>query len=324
MRRAAHILNGSPANYAIGLLASLLMGGSLVSGQTLGCANINYWPEMGVDVPAPEACVFHADWQYSGCFCWPTPFDYLPALGYPMKWAIFSGLNDTLSFWINFYNTSDTICHLGDKDCEHWYVPRLYPLGAIKPAVPLDESDRLGYRIRGWFVGMDMAEPQKEVPHLPSGGIGLIMNIWNLPEGRFQVCLEPTDKVPSGFPAMGGGLTYELYPPRSVADSINGYWGCFWRAIWDKDYDAAERWVDAMLKINPTSVPAHSDKALLALQVHDTATAKQALDDALKLLADRADPALPDSSKRALFQAEKLYLDELDRVLNENRRRLGP
>ena len=171
---------------------------------------------------------------------------------------------------------------------------------------------------------MDMVEPQKELPPSPSGGIGLIMNVWNLPQGRFQICLEPTDKVPPDFPVMGGGLTYEFYPPRSAADSINAYWGCFKRAMWDKDYSAAEGWVDAMLTINPTSVPGHWYKAFRALQVHDTATAKQALDDALKYLSEGGDPALPDSTVRPLFQAERLYLQEMERVLSDNRRQLGP
>ena len=306
------------------MLASAMVGTRTIFGQTLGDILMIYTPEDGVDVPPAEACVSSTGWPDSGCYCIPEAFGYLSAVGYPMRWEIFSGLNDTVQFRINFYNTTDTVCDLADKDCEHWYVPRLYPFGAIgSGATPLDESDKLGYRIRGWFSGMDMVEPQKELPHLPSGGIGLIMDIWNLPQGRFQICLEPTDKVPSGFAALTDGLSYELYPPQSLADSVNGYEGCFWRAIHDKDYDAAERWVDAMLTINPTSVPGCWFKTIRALEVHDTVTAKQALDDALKYLDNRNDPAMPDSTVRPLHQAERLYLMQLTETLNRTHRELG-
>jgi hypothetical protein len=305
----------------------------VVSAQHLD--TFSYSPELGVDVPSAEACVSATAWPDTGCYSIPEPHGHLPTgRGYPMRWAIFAGINDTVQFWVSLFNKTEKSYDVSDKDCEHWYVPKLYPLGAIGPgATPLDESDKLSYRIRGWFTGLYvrawfagfyLTERQKELVPDPFGYSGLVMDIWNLPQGRFQICLEPTDKVPADFAALPGGLTYEFYPPRSVADSVNAYEGCFWRAIHDKDYDAAKRWVDAMLTINPTSVPGHWFKAFRALEVHDTATAKQALDDALKYLDNRNDPALPDSTVRPLFQAEKLYLRELDRVLNENRRRLGP
>ncbi|MCX6600508.1 MAG: hypothetical protein NT025_02990 [bacterium] len=306
-------------------LIALLLSKGIVSGQTFGDAVMGYEPEDGLDVPAAAACA-SPSWPDSGCFSFPIMLrGHLPGMGYPMRWAIFAGLNDTVAAWINFFNRTDKSYALSDKDCEHWYVPRLYLLEAIGPgAAPLAQSDSLGYRVRGWFVGNERGEPQSKLPPLPDGGMGLMMDVWNLPQGRFQVCFEPTEKVPSDFRAMGGGLTYEFYPPRSLADSVNAYEGCFWRAIWDKDYDAAEKWVDAMLTINPTSVPGNWFKAFRALEVQDTATAKQALDDALKYLNDRSDPAMPDSTVRPLFQAEKLYLQEMERVLSDNRRRLGP
>jgi hypothetical protein len=309
------------------LLLPLLMAllAPICIGQTSGDDVMIYSEELGVDVPPPSACFPDSGWPYSGCYSMAEPFGYLPALGYPMHWAIFAGLNDTLSFWIDFYNTSDTTCDLADKDCEYWYIPRLYLADAIGPgATPLDESDSLGFRIRGWYLGRNRVEPQKELPHMPNGGLCLVMNVWNIPQGRFQICLEPTNKVPKDFVAWPGGLSYEFYPPQSLADSIDGYWGCFERAMWDKDYSSAGNWVKEMLAVNPTSVPGNWYQAFLALAMHDTATAKQALDDASKYLHDGSDPAMPDSTVRPLFEAEKLYRFEMGRVLGRERRRLGP
>ena len=149
------------------------------------------------------------------------------------------------------------------------------------------------------------------------------MDIWNLPEGRFQICLEPTDKVPADFIAVPTGLTYEFYPPQSLADSLNAYAGCFSRIRRDHDFLGAKAWVDRMLVLNPTSVPGWWFKTVNALDLKDTTEAKSALTKAMNYLDNMSDPALPDSTQRPLMEGEKTYLDWMHTVFYRAARDLG-
>jgi len=247
----------------------------------------------------------------------------LPGCGYPLHRALVAGVNDTFQVGIELYNPSrEDDYKLTGLHCEDWFAPRIYHENASASSIPWRESSEIGYRIRGWFDGTHMLPPPDKVP--PRSHRSMLMDIWNLPEGRFQLCFLPTKQVPKDVSAYRDGCVLAFYPAQSLADSTNGYIACFNRALMDSNFSAAKEWADAILQINPTSVPGWSLTATYCLLVQDTLEAKKSYDNAIEYLEKRQDPALPDSTKRALAEIENTYLSWTLYILKDNRARLGP
>ena len=178
--------------------------------------------------------------------------------------------------------------------------------------------------MRGWLGWTGLVQPPSKFSGEDYGRYSVKLDIWKLPTGRFQLCVLPTDKVPKELMAGPSGDVIEFYPARDLADSCNGYAGCYSRATEDGDFSAAMTWVGKIMSINPKSVPGWWLKASNALDVQDTATAKAAYDSAIVFLNTGADPAMPDSTKRPLLQYQKLYIEFLQAILPYNRAQLGP
>lgn len=248
----------------------------------------------------------------------------LTGRGYPLHRAFVAGVNDTFQVGIELYNPSrESDYKLTGLHCEDWFAPRIYHENASASSIPWRGSSEIGYRIRGWFDGIHIVPDLDRIP--PRNSRSMVMDVWNFPEGRFQLCIQPTEYVPKDVEVSPYGCVLAFYPAQSLADSTNGYAACFNRAFMDSNFPAANEWADAILHINPTSVPGWSLKAeyyLLAQQ--DTLEAKKAYDNAIEYLEKRQDPALPDSTKRPLTEIEKTYLAWTQYILKDNRARLGP
>lgn len=272
-----------------------------------------YYAECGDSPPGPDSIRYTAVYFYGE----------LPFYGYPYHRSLIAGLNDTLQASVVINNRADEPFPLAGTKYEQWYAPCVYTLSAVPGFPPLRDSTELGYRIRGWYSGAKKAaKPDTIPPH--NDWYSLVMDIWNLPEGLNQVCLLPTESVPKDIRAMAEGYVFQYYPPQSLADTINAYEGCFWRAYYDKNFVGAGKWVDKILSLNPTAVPGWWLKADLELQRKDTAASKEALDKALAYFNAGADPAMPDSTKRPLTLAEEDYRGHVQVMLNYDREQLGP
>jgi hypothetical protein len=253
--------------------------------------------------------------------------DRFARYGYPYHNSLISGINDTLDVLINFYNppVPENEYDLSGKKEEQWFAPQTYQTYVTSlGGQALVDSIHLGYRMRGWSNGWHKAARPTRLKAEDYGAFYVRFDVWKLPPGRFQLCVLPTDKIPPDLHAGVAGTMVEFYPAHDLADSCNGYEGCYWRAEEDSDFTTAKSWVGKILTINPKSVPGWWLKASNALEMQDTATAKSAYDTAINYLNTAADPAMPDSTKRPLFIAEKQYIDCLKAILPYNRAQLGP
>jgi len=278
---------------------------------------------------AAEACTwYHASYPDSGFSDFISlGLDKVAWYGYPYHYTLVSGVNDTVGALVHFdyLPVPGKAYDFSGKSVEQWFAPQAYPMYVPDSGGPaLRDSTQLGHRMRGWWDGVRLVQPPSVFSGEDYARYTLKLDIWNLPTGRFQLCVLPTDKVPKELQAYPSGDVYEFYPPKDLADSCNGYEGCYWRSTYDGNFSAAKNWVGKILSINPKSVPGWWLKADNALDVQDIASAKAAYDSAIVYLNSRADPAMPDSTTRPLLKYEKLYIEWLQTILPYNRAQLGP
>jgi hypothetical protein len=255
-----------------------------------------------------------------------TGRDRVARYGYPYHYALMSGINDTLDALIYFTNPPEFKDYdFTGKKLGEWFAPEIHTLGVPNRTLPpYRDSTQIGYRMRGWSNGWHRVPDISELGSYKYGQYCIKLDIWNLPEGHYQLCIVPTDKIPAEFQPLISGTDYEFYPARNLADSCNGYEGCYWRAEEDSDFSAAKSWANAIININPKSVPGWWLLADNALDLGDTSEAISDYDNAIAYLSAGEDPAMPDSIKRPLMQLEKLYIDWLTAILPRNRAQLGP
>jgi hypothetical protein len=249
----------------------------------------------------------------------------MPRRGYPYHKALIEGLNDTLTVIIALNNRSDTDYDLTNKKYDQWFAPQVYQMWVPDSGGPaFRDSTELKYRVRGWYTNrMRIATPTKIPARSPYYSFRL--DIWNLPsEGRYQICILPTQNVASDFTATTNGYVFEYYPAQSLADSINAYEACFWRAYEDNDSTACSQWTNKILTINPKSVVGWWLVAFRSTVSGDTTGTKQALDKAIGYFYASTDPCMPDSTERALRTNEIEYLDWVRGRLNYSRASYGP
>ena len=298
--------------------------------------NDMWFPYWWTGMVTPEACYPPQSEPDSGFYnSTDVGRDMVARFGYPYHYALISGINDTLDALIFFSNppAPEPDYDLTGKKVEQWFAPQAYSLISKDPYGPaLRDSTQLHYRFRGWYNIVNRM-PLPPITKLRTDPVtdcydyeyySIKLDIWNLPEGKFQLCILPTDKIPSDLHPLIAGSMIEFYPARDLADSCNGYEGCYWRMKYDSNFSAAKDWVGKIIAINPTSVPGWWLRADNALDLHDTTLARAAYDSAITYLNSGKDPAMPDSTKRKLMDLEKSYIRYLQLVLARNRAQLGP
>lgn len=249
----------------------------------------------------------------------------LPGIGYPYHKSLIKGVNDTLEVSINFVNNQPNKAYsLDGKDVAEWFAPRVLQLFVVDADGPVfRDASQLGYRLRGWYSRIGPTPPPNEIPVASIDYIAQF-DIWDLPEGRYQICFAPTDSVPADFYGISGGYVFEFYQAQSVSDTINAYEACFLRAMKDTNFTAAELWTDSILALDENSVVGLTLRARSSLAQGDTSDAINSYDKAIDRLENNTDPLLPDSTARPLSGAEQNYLKWLHVMLNHNREVLGP
>ncbi len=270
------------------------------------------WPKTGVFNTADSA-----------------PHDH-PIFGYPMRGALFVGLNDTFQVAISLKNRTATDYPVALYSPQNWFVPRVYRPGVQANDASLwRDSTDLEYRMRGWWKWgvhwwRKTGAPSKILASA-DGEIAIAMDIWGLPEGVWCLCMDTTASIPADFIGLPFGYNYEYREALNLADSTNAYEGCFWRMVRDSNYAAALDWTSEILSINPNSVPGWWLRAYYyAICATDTQFAIEAYDKALVALNDGLDPAMPDSTERTLFEAEYDYVLWCKQYMEFCRSLLGP
>ncbi len=280
------------------------------------------WVEYSLISPA---CDWLQDWPDSGLVNRTYFSGDLPGLGYPFHKSIISGVNDTLNVAVTFVNSRVTQPYnLSGKDVGTWFEPTVYQLFVTDSGGPVfrDVTD-LGFRLRGWYKGLGPISTPTSIP-AGSARYFITFDIWDLPLGRYQICLSPTDNAPADFFGMSGGYVFEFYKAQSLADTVNAYEACFLRMEWDANFSAADLWADSILMVHSKSVPGWALKARSSLALKDTVKAKSSYDNAIDYLNNDGDFLMPDSTERPLTPAEKNYIRWLKVMLARNREALGP
>ena len=269
-----------------------------------------YDPGEWRNASEPMACS-GGNWQEGKVFNETSGWFTYPRYGYPLRSKLVVGLNDTAQVEIFLRNRTDKPYSLKGKSPEKWFAPRVFRMeDFMSTGIPWRDSTDLGYRIRGWRLGQQQKmEPQDTIPAWFNGTWSMVMDVWNLPEGHYSLCIDTTKDVPSDFQGFGGGDNYEYYKPRDLADTVNAYEGCFWRMIKDSNYIAAKTWIDKIMAANPTSVPGWWLKATYYYYVKDTVETKKSYDKAIQYWQTSSDPAMPDSTERVLLDTEKNYVE---------------
>ncbi len=312
--------------------ALIVLASAMCLGQTT--EPIDYNPNYGAPGPWPKPG------DLSCCSSmWPkiglvnttdaASFDY-PTLGYPLRGALFVGMNDTFQVAIPFRNNEHSDYALAGKNLGAAFAPRVFRPGiqASNASLWRDSTD-LGYRIRGWWLwgwnGFKRVSPPTKIPARSDRHYALAMDVWNLPEGVYCLCLDSTSNQPAGFTALPYGYTYEYREALNLADSTNAYEACFWRMVRDSNYAAALDWLDTIIIYNERSVPGWWLRGVYFQQcVPDTPKALDALSKALDFLKEGLDPAMPDSNARMLLPEERNYLYWCEESLTFGLQSLGP
>jgi hypothetical protein len=295
----------SPKHYTLTIF--LLPFFSIVMAQDF----TSYHPDEWIPLEEHPACSKPQSTPQTGLYSFPYFYGDSPVFGYPFHMSLMVGLNDTLHVNIEFFNHSGKEYSFKGENVEKWFAPQVYEMWVTDSAGPkLRTADELGYRMRGWAKGRTIIPDQDILRDFQT--VSIKFDFWNLPEGRNQLCLLPTGNEPEAFTLLTGGHVYEYYPPHSMADSINAYEACFYRALQDSNFKAAEVWTDEILNLNPYSVPGWWLKAIYYSSVEDTASTKKALKTALEYLTNREDPCMPDSSKAQIREVEQRYVDFME------------
>lgn len=195
---------------------------------------------------------------------------------------------------------------------ETWFRPAVFELTAnIASNQPAYDTRHLGYRFRGWFsTHYGKIDPPTELPPR-NYTIALIMDVWDLPVGMWNLVVIPTDSVPKDFCGRIRGSTFEYREALDVRDTINAFEACYWRLYRDNNLYDAEKWLTRMLEINPNSIPAWALYAGCYEEVKaDSAIVVNAYDQALKHMDDYDDRALPDTT-RGLHPSQKDWWTQL-------------
>jgi len=289
--------------------------------------NESYSPGEWRNPYEPMACIGSATWPRYGAFNDIGFYDQYPIYGYPLRGSTFAGMNDTIQIQINWINYTDNDYVLSGKHPETWFVPRVFRMeDRSLTATPWRDSTDLKYRIRGWKLsrnGAPKSTPDK-IPKRMDGGWIMLMDVWNLPQGRFSLCVDTSKDVPDDFIGRTGGDNFEYFACHDLADSIDAYEAIFRRALADSNYYAAKQWIQKMLAADSASVPAWWLNATYYSYVGDTVEVKEAYDKALGYLTANADPAMPDSTKRPLLASERNYVEWCRQRITWERSLYGP
>ena len=286
-----------------------------------------YSPGMWIDPYEPFACRGGGIWPRYGTFNEIGLYDQIPIYSYPMKYSTFTGLNDTIQVQINWINYTDEEYSFKEEHPETWFVPRVFRTeDFMATGLPWKDSTELGCRVRGWVLSRTggLSPTPDAIPKRMDGGWFMLLDVWNLPEGHYSLCIDTTTEVPDDFIGRPGGDNYHYYAAHDLADTINAYEAIFRRALTDSNFEAAKNWVDKMLLVNPTSVPGWWLRATYYSYLGETTETIAAYDSAITYWETGADPAMPDSTKRVLLETEKKYVDWCGQRLKWERSSYAP
>lgn len=270
----------------------------------------SWWPGTGLDdvpslpMPLPNDKPFNETWIDRSTT--------LPVLCYPMRPAAIVGINDTITFYIDFYNPTSTEFSFGGSNPEKWFVPQVYDVNTnIYEANPFMDTTLIKFRVRGWlssYTGKPLSKPAKLVAK--SQEYRMYVDVWKLPQGLWMLVAAPTSAIPLGFYARKEGGAFEYRAGVDLADTINAFEAHYWRAETDVKDSVSLAWTDSMLAHHPNSVPAYWLRARCLERLGDSLGVVESYTKAIYRFDNHLDNWLPDATG-GLHPAEAAYLNML-------------
>ncbi|MCB9357543.1 MAG: hypothetical protein H6505_03130 [Calditrichaeota bacterium] len=217
---------------------------------------------------------------------------------YPASYPSITTLNDTIEVHVRFVNADSTPLDITKLNVESWVEPRVFEIGDnIELANALAAPPSVKWRVRYWQ--MPNGVHQRPDTLLYKKDYIMKLDVWDVPEGKYQLAIVGTDSVPSWFDVMPSSDFYHMLPAKSLADSLNAWATIFERVMNDGDPGAAEPWLDSLFAHNSHSTVGYFEQAMYYWAKDDSAGVVSSFDSVLARLDLWDDPALPDTTDKS-------------------------
>lgn len=217
------------------------------------------------------------------------------ASSYPAHLDIFPNLNDTIEVFVRLVNADDQPWKVSDVNLESWVQARVFEIGDnVLSATALATAPSVKWRVRYWHL----PNSQHERPDTlwTRQDYLMVLDVWNVPEGKYQLGILGTDSVPSWFDVMPSSDFYHLLPAQDLADSINAWATIAERVMADGTPGAAAAWLDSIFTHNNKSLVGYYQQAKYFWAKEDSANTVASFDSVLQRIKNWDDPALPDTT----------------------------
>lgn len=223
-----------------------------------------------------------------------------PMFCYPYHSGNVKSVSDTVSIVVSIVNYDTVDFSLSSYQPEAWFMPALWDL-YLDPRKfqPRADTTVLSYTFAGWFNGLDnpVSQPSSITKNRGRPRYYLLYYVTNLPIGRNRLLMRGTANLITEVDMVVGYVRpIWVENPSSIADTLNAYGACFWRALRQKTFTAAVSWTDSMLAKHSTSLPGYMLRARGYSALGDSLNEGTALDSALAIFGRYGDAALGDTS----------------------------
>ena len=218
-----------------------------------------------------------------------------PQHGYPYHSGVIKGVSDTASYRFGFYNRTGNNFSLASQLPETWCYPVFYePSVDPSKSLPIGDTSLYEWRFERWNGAGRKVPAPVSIQNKEALYTVMVFSYWGLPEGAWSILGKKSVYAPTTldtWPITSGGVVW-ITEPKELADTLNAYAACFWRAMGRENYTAAATWVNNILTRNPSSIVGYRLKADRAYEC-DSAAVFAALDSVIAIGQRWGDPVMP-------------------------------
>ncbi|MBK6909630.1 MAG: hypothetical protein IPH10_01640 [bacterium] len=205
------------------------------------------------------------------------------------------GLNDSIEVRARVVNASSSPLVITSLNIESWFRCAVFEIGdKIETSIPLASAPFVNWRVRRWQdIEGELGRPdtiKADQEYM------MILDVWDVPEGKYQLGILGTDSVPSWFDVMPSSGFYHLLPAQDLADSINAWATIAERVMADGNPGGAAQWLDSIFTHDSKSLVGYYQQAKYCWAKEDSVNTVASFDSVLQRIKNWDDPALPDTT----------------------------
>ena len=224
----------------------------------------------------------------------------IPIFGYPYHIGIVEGLSDTIVLIVSIDNRNESSYDISAYQPDNWLYTVTYSINDDPTnSQMLSEPSGFGYSFKHWYTfHHDIVSHPTEVPPESGGNdrCDLCYYIWGIPAGRYWVTMEKTEYAPDEFKILANSMnTTWINKPTNLANTLNAFISCFWRADKCDSSQAEMNWVDSILTYNPSSIPWWTLKRWTYQLQWDSLRVVSTFDSTIAIIKGYGDKVLPES-----------------------------